>query len=285
VNSIYRSRGGREEIRAWCLGQLDAWAVPHRRSEVTAHGARSHVVTAGEGPTTVVLVPGTNFNAAAGLPLAGALVAAGHRVVAVDIPGQPGLSSGERPPARDGLAWYGTWLDQVVDRTGGRPVVLLGHSFGAAIALTARSPLISRLVLVSPAGLTRLRVTPRLAATAAVWALRPAPARSARLLRAMHSPGHEPREDLVTWMTLVARHARSSGAPSRATPASPVPRHVISGEHDTFLPPHRLRKAVRTALGTHLHVVPAAGHLITDEQPARLVSLAAGPEQPGPHDG
>ncbi|MEU3601565.1 alpha/beta fold hydrolase [Streptomyces sp. NPDC006798] len=131
--------------------------------------------------------------------------------------------------------------------------------------------------------MTRLRVTPRLAATAAAWALRPTPARSTRLLRAMHTPGHEPRPELAMWMTLVARHARSSGAPTTATlPARPVPRHVISGEHDTFLPPHRLRDAVRTLPNIRFDVVPAAGHLITDEHPDRLAALTAGPDQPGP---
>ncbi|MFI8386770.1 alpha/beta fold hydrolase [Streptomyces sp. NPDC085540] len=96
MNSIYRSTAGREHIRHWCTDRLDKWPVPNERTMVTANGAQTHLVTAGTGPTTVVFVPGTSFNAAASLPLATALVAAGHRLVLPDVPGQPGLSSEER---------------------------------------------------------------------------------------------------------------------------------------------------------------------------------------------
>ncbi|MER8231031.1 alpha/beta hydrolase [Streptomyces sp. NPDC094049] len=280
MNSIYRDPEGREQIRLWCSGLLDSWTVPHERTVVTAAGAHTHLVTAGDGPTTVVFVPGTGFNAATSLPLATALVADGHRVVLADVPGQPGLSSDRRPASRAGLAWYGAWLDEVVEQSPPGPVVTMGHSLGAAICLNAGTSRISRQILVSPAGLTRLRVAPRVAATAAAWSLRPTPARSSRLLRALHTPGHPPREELVTWMTLVARHARSSGAPTVTSPARPVARYVVSGEHDTFLPPRRLQDAARAVLGTRLRVVPVAGHLLTDEQPELLSSLVADPERP-----
>lgn len=54
----------------------------------------THVVTAGAGEP-LVLVPGTNFAAAAWLELVDDL-AAMHLVHAIDLPGQPGLSA---PPA------------------------------------------------------------------------------------------------------------------------------------------------------------------------------------------
>ncbi|MFD9357861.1 alpha/beta hydrolase [Streptomyces sp. NPDC060031] len=225
MDSIYRSTPGREHIRRWCTDQLDAWPVPHERTVVTANGAETHLVNAGSGPTTVVFVPGTNFNAAASLPLATALVAPGHRLVLPDVPGQPGLSSGERGISGGRLSWYGTWLSEVLDTaapTG--PVMVIGHSFGAAIALSSPSPRIDRLVLVSPGGVGRLRRTPGLLAVSAAWFVRPTPARSTRLLRAMLAPGHQPREELVEWVTLVARHFRSSGAPGVADlPGRPFP--------------------------------------------------------------
>ncbi|WTB21083.1 alpha/beta hydrolase [Streptomyces virginiae] len=210
VDSIYRSTAGREHIRRWCTDRLDAWPVPHERTIVTANGAETHLVSSGSGPTTVVFVPGTNFNAAASLPLATSLVAAGHRLVLPDVPGQPGLSSGERAISGGRLSWYGTWLSELLDACAATgPVVVIGHSFGAAIALSSPSPRIDRLVLVSPGGLCRLRLTPGLLAVSAAWFVRPTPARSTRLLRAMLAPGHQPREELVEWMTLVARHSRS----------------------------------------------------------------------------
>ncbi|GGU70358.1 hypothetical protein GCM10010211_40020 [Streptomyces albospinus] len=80
MDSIYRSPRGRDLLRAWCHDRLTAWPVPHERTTLTANGARTHLVLAGSGPTTVVYVPGTNFNAATSLPLATALVTAGYRV-------------------------------------------------------------------------------------------------------------------------------------------------------------------------------------------------------------
>lgn len=283
MDSIYRSTAGKELIRRWCSDQLDAWAVPHERTTVTANGTQTHVVLAGDGATTVVFVPGTNFNAAASLPLATVLVATGYRVLLVDVPGQPGLSSGERAISGGRLSWYGAWLSEVIKKVSPEPAVVMGHSFGAAIALSTDSPRISRLVLVSPGGLTRLRLTPTVLAASTAWFLRPAPTHSARLLRAMVAPGYQPREDLVTWMTLVARHSRSSGAPGTAVlPTRPIPRVVVTGEHDVFLPPKRLITAVQSTLGTELGVVPEAGHLMVEERPEYLSTLVDARASPPP---
>ncbi|MGW6686918.1 alpha/beta fold hydrolase [Streptomyces sp. NPDC054961] len=56
-------------------------------------------------------------------------------------------------------------------------------------------------------------------------------------------------------------------------PWAAVPRLVTTGAHDTFLPPRRLAPAVRTMLGTDLHVIPDAGHLVIEEHPGRLAAL------------
>ncbi|GGU70351.1 hypothetical protein GCM10010211_40010 [Streptomyces albospinus] len=150
----------------------------------------------------------------------------------------------------------------------------MAHSFGAAVALSADSPRIERLVLLSPGGLTKLRLPPTLLTAFATWYLRPTPKSSARLLRALHAPGRTPREELVDWMTLVARHARSSTEPGTAAlPPRPVPRLLLTGEHDVFLPPRRLAPAVRATLGTELRVMPGAGHLIVEEHADRLAAL------------
>ncbi|MFC4002712.1 alpha/beta fold hydrolase [Prauserella oleivorans] len=276
TRSIYRSPAGREVIADWCTGRLAAWPVEHERRTVTVLDAATHVVTAGSGDRLVVVVPGTNFSAATCLPLAGAL-AERFRVAVADLPGQPGLSTGARPGTRDHLAWYGRWLTALIDTIADGPVTLLGHSLGAAVAMSSDSPAVDRQVLLSPGGLTRLRLTSGVVLASTAWVLGRRPAASARMLRTMHAPGREPRADLVEWMTLIARHVRSSADPGGAdVAASPVERVVAVGEHDVFLPVRQLAARVRRQLGTELRVVPSAGHLLIEEHPHELAAMVAG---------
>ncbi|QUH03460.1 alpha/beta hydrolase [Saccharopolyspora erythraea] len=276
MGAIYRSAAGRDAVVRWCNDQLDRWPLPHTRRELSVRDAPTHVVTAGNGDRTVVFVPGTNFAAATCLPIATAL-SAHSRVVIADLPGQPGLSSGERRPADGRLEWYGGWLSELVERTAKGPATVMGHSLGAAIALCCRSHRVERQVLVSPGGLTRLRITPAVAWASACWLLRRSRAASARLLRVMHGPGREPRPALVDWMALLAEHVRPSLDPG-VVPAPPdaVPRTVVVGEHDVFLPRRVLAPAAREILGVEPETVPSAGHLVVDEFPERLAAIAVG---------
>ncbi|WP_239063253.1 alpha/beta hydrolase [Streptomyces sp. SID13031] len=249
--------------------------MPHECVVSYAHGAQTHLVVAGSGTTTVVFVPGTNFNAAVSLPL-GAALSRRYRVIIPDVPGQPGLSSDERDRSSRGLAWYGAWLDDVVELAadGGGPVVVMGHSFGGAIALSARSPAISGRVLVSSGGLCPLQVTPAILIASLAWICRPGSRSSARLIRAMSAPGREPRGDLVEWMTLVARHSRSSGAPGQATiVANTIPTVLTTGTRDVFVPPGRLAPAAHRKLGLEVDAVTDGGHLLVEECPEHLTAL------------
>ncbi|MEV6527834.1 alpha/beta fold hydrolase [Longispora sp. NPDC051575] len=150
--SVYRTTHGRAVIADWCVKQLDAWTVPHTRSLLPTSAGHTHLTAAGVpgGPVSVLVVPGTNFNAATSLPLATAL--ANHWPVHVaDLPGQPGLSAPDRP-RRDHTDWYAAWLSEVCTHLSG-PLVMVGHSLGGAIALACDSPHIAGRVLIAPAGL------------------------------------------------------------------------------------------------------------------------------------
>ncbi|SEC19771.1 hypothetical protein [Streptomyces sp. TLI_105] len=93
----------------------------------------------------------------------------------------------------------------------------------------------------------------------------------------MLAPGHEPRAELVEWMTLVARHARSGRASWLVERrARKAPAEAVTGEHDVFLPPARLRAAVRARRGgAELGVVPDAGPLVVEEFPGRIAALVS----------
>lgn len=105
--------------------------------------------------------------------------------------------------------------------TGDRRLARRAGALGAAVALAAQpGPQISGLVLASPAGLSRARLTPALLGVTLPWLTAATAERSQALLRYM-SGRTRADHPLVEWMTLVARHSRTSLAPS------PLPGPVV----------------------------------------------------------
>jgi pimeloyl-ACP methyl ester carboxylesterase len=284
VADIYRTAAGRDRVRSWCVDQLDGWTTPHERTTIATTAGETHLVSAGAGELTVLYVPGTTLNAATSLSLITAIAAA-NRVVVADVPGQPGLSAGMRPSGNR-LVAYGRWVDEIVAHLQADRLVLTGHSLGAAITLAADTSGVAGLLLLDPAGLIRLRVSPSVLAATLPWLWRPTPARSARLLQHMHAPGWQPSATHIEWMTLAARHTRSTLAPS-PLPASSLrrwlarPRAVLTGELDCFLPVGPLRTAVRETLGTDVQVLQGAGHLTPEERARAIVDAVVPLVGPG----
>lgn len=235
----------------------------------------THVVKTGEGAVKVVLVPGTNFNAATSLPLAAELARRWPTMV-VDVPGQPGLSSGDRP-RRERTAWYATALRETLAAAAVEDVIVVGVSLGAAIALACDSTRIAGRGLYSPGGIVGLRLDPAMALASTRWLLRPDEIRTKRMLELFVAPDHEPPAHLVEWMALMAKHCRSTLAPP------PLPKDLVAsqcarpcvaatGQHDRFLPPARLAPAVQR-YGVSLTVLPGVGHLACEERPQDAVGL------------
>ncbi|WP_329113339.1 alpha/beta fold hydrolase [Streptomyces sp. NBC_01353] len=281
MRSIYRSPAAHDQVRDWCEKRLDAWPVPHTRSHVDTSAGATHVTTAGSTPApgtpSIVLVPGTNMNTAVSLDTLESLSGVGQ-AIAVDVPGQPGLSTAVRP-GRDRTARYGRWLSEVMDQVAPRGAVVVGHSLGGAIALACTSERITARVVVSPAGLIRLRVSPAVLGATLPWLLRPTVHRAERLLRHMAAPGTRPPHALADWMALVGT-CRSSLAPpplprSALTAARTAPVFVIVGAGDTFLPASSLRRAAELLLGADLLVIGGAGHLVLDEAVDRVASVVS----------
>ncbi|MFG2334320.1 alpha/beta fold hydrolase [Streptomyces sp. NPDC048604] len=283
MRSIYRSAAAHDRVRDWCERHLDAWKVPHTRSYLDTSAGATHVTTVGPAPTpgtpSIVLVPGTNMNAAVALDTLESLSGVGQ-VIALDVPGQPGLSAGARPRSAR-AAWDGSWLSEVMDRVAPRGAVVVGHSLGGAIALACRSERITARVLVSPAGLVWLRVGPAVLGATLPWLLRPTVPHAERLLRHMVAPGAEPPVGLANWMALVGRSCRSSLAPPPlprsvlTAAARKAPAFVIVGAHDAFLPTSSLRRATGRRLASGLLVVGDAGHLVLDEAVDRVAPVVS----------
>lgn len=270
-------------MRRWCADRLDAWQVPHTTGLVTTSLGDTHLTVVGEGADTCAYLPGTNFNAATSTGVLAAL-STHCRVVCADLPGQPGLSAAGRP--REETQAYARWVSEVVQECrrlgGGGRLVLMGHSRGAAVALSAEPDSVDALVLLSPAGLAPVHLTPVLLMRSVAWLLRPTPGRTARLVELMAGadPG-DALDQVVEWMTLVARTTRTTGAPG-PLPADVLARwrgrrvRILVGARDTFFPPRRLEGPTRRYLGKRPEIVEDAGHLLVDQRPeAAATALAA----------
>lgn len=277
---IYRSEHGRQVLQDRCRAEIERRLPSARRRTIGSPLGATHLTDCGDRGPRVVLVPGTNFCAATSVPLVDALAGV-CRVTVVDVPGQPGLSSGVRPVG-DLVGRFRGWLDAVLAGVGDGPVVLVGESRGAALSLCASpGPRISGLVLAAPAGLVGARVTPAVAGASLPWLLRPTPARSARVLACLTGGARVPDHDLLAdWLTLVARHARSSLAPAPLPTAvltqwRDTPVSVVLGERDTFFPHRRMTVPARRLLDATTVVVPRGGHALSHTDPAAIVRAVA----------
>ena len=154
--SIYTSEDGARLVRERYEQQLAAWPVPSLRHEIeTSHG-RTFALTCGDDDAPpVVLLHGSGANSTMWLDGI-ELLAADHRVVLVDLLGEPGLSD----PVRLDLATGDTadWLAECLDALGIDRTALVGISLGGwtAADFAARRPeRVNRLALLCPAGIGR----------------------------------------------------------------------------------------------------------------------------------
>jgi pimeloyl-ACP methyl ester carboxylesterase len=276
---VYKSPRGLSAVRQWCSAALARADFALTPTIVDTSAGPVSLVSAGHLDPRVVVVPGTDDNAAVVLPWLRALSARWTTTV-VDLPGQPGLSDPHRP-RRARPAWYGGILDEVLATAGFDQVILVGNSLGAAVALAADSPRIAARVLVSPGGIIRLTIEPGLALASARWLLRPTTEHTRRMLRLFVGPGEVPPETTVEWMALMAANCRTTLAPP-PLPADVLARRANSrcvvgvGEFDRFLPPRRLAPTLRRTMGIDLHTLAGMGHLTTPAHLGDVVSLTAG---------
>lgn len=181
--SAVEARDPEEVFQAAYQRCLDHWPVPVESRVLPTRFGDTHLLLSGPShASTVLLLPGGGATALAWSAIAGAL-AADHRVVALDPLGQPGRSrrTGSIPKTTTDLM---VWLDQVVDSLTADHIRLVGHSYGAWMALRyalTQPERIRRLALVDPTDcFTSLRLAYRVRALP--QALRPSPAGVRRLL-------------------------------------------------------------------------------------------------------
>lgn len=243
-------------------------------------GRRVHLTIEGEGPP-LLLVHGFRASGLAFRPLAEIL----RRHYTLVIPDLPGHGYSDRSHEAD-YSYEGQagLLLELLDRLAIGRAAVLGHATGAAIALrmAAGAPeRVPALILAGGPG-AREPVVPALLRPL-LPLLVPVVAQSRTALRLANrlagSPGHREDPALVEAYRDAARvrgHAaamvtilgRTLHGPPPAPEQIAAPTLVIAGAADRYLSPCRAQRlAARLADGRAL-VVPDAGHLVLEEQPA-----------------
>ncbi|MFM1725518.1 alpha/beta fold hydrolase [Rhodococcus sp. PAM 2766] len=267
--------GDRTEFAATAAGNafldrydrvLAKWAAPTSGVDVpTRHGVTHVNVCGPDDAPPVVLLCGGGATSASWFAVAGAL-ASGHRLFAIDLPGEPGRSVvGERLRSVDDLM---AWLTETLDALGVASTALVGHSYGATVALAfarRRPERVDRLVLLDPTSIFAtfragyiLRALPLL--------LRPTDARQRGLI-GWETAGSEIDRD---WLDLVAYGAEHFPATRPVVPGRPrpgdlervvCPTTVVLAERSRVHDIEKVAAGVRKSLpDARIVTVPGASH-------------------------
>lgn len=160
TNPIYKSAAGAASVMALYDKTLAQWPVPCTTATLpTRHGDTFVIVSGPRDAPPVILLHGAASNALAWI---GDIETYSRRlrVCAVDLPGEPGRSSPNRPPWA-GPA-YAEWMEDVLDGLSIGRAALVGISQGGWTALkfaTAQPERVAALVLLAPAGITTARAS------------------------------------------------------------------------------------------------------------------------------
>src|SRR5512139_1055710 len=158
MTSNYRSAAAERQAMASYEAVLAAWPVSLETKSIPTRHGDTFVIASGEPVAPPLLLlhgAGSNSGSWAGYMPA---YAARFRVFAVDLPGEAGKSSPERPDWR-GPA-FTEWLEDVLDGLELASARVMGISQGGWTALkfaVAHPQRVERMVLVSPGGIVRDR--------------------------------------------------------------------------------------------------------------------------------
>jgi pimeloyl-ACP methyl ester carboxylesterase len=251
---------------------------------VEIDGNLIHYVGAGQGDAVILLhgVGGSTFTYRYTIPE----LARYFRVVAVDL---LGCGYSARPPKGDyRLSTQARMICDLMDRLGIDRASVIGHSMGGPVAMRmalSYPERVSRLVLVSSATDEVLRRGARPARLfrpfmtvfgPALWTNR----RFRRWERrtAVHDPAHitdEVLEGHIRFSRMKGNMRAQSltiagwlSDPPFDSAQLAQPALVLWGEHDRWLPLDGGRELAESIPGARLEVVPSAGHMVLEEQPA-----------------
>lgn len=267
---------------------------PFSHEWIQVDGISTHLLNAGQGPSTVLLLHGGGTDSArlSWREVIGDL-AANQRVIAPDWPGS-GMS--DRPDVEYTMDFYVNFLENLIKALDLQTFSLVGISLGGAAALgyALRSQeKIERMALVDSYGfmgkipfgplgylLTRAPLVNELS----WWSLKHSRAASAYLLRGIFADPKRITPGLVDEIVEIMQQPnagrawisfqRSEALPDRLRtnwmdrlPEIHVPVLLIHGEKDPLVPLQLAKEAQQRIPGSRLEVIPGCGHWPPRERP------------------
>ena len=282
--SIYKSPQGEQIIMAHYDRVLAHWLVPYQPVTVpTRHGETFIIASGDPHAPALMLLHGSASNAVSWIGEAAAY-SVHFRVYAVDIPGEPGRSSQNRP-SWDGPA-FAEWVEDVLNGLHAERASLLGISQGwldgAQVRYSAAGTRLEKLVLLAPGG---------------VAAVRPSFLLHAIPLSLMGRWGAERINCIVFGDTpmdpeaVVFMNEILSGFKPRIEPQTlftdeelrrlTMPVLLIAGRRDALLPSEKTAQRLQALLpDVTVNLRPEAGHVLYDVSPQVIKWMLA--HEPAP---
>jgi len=160
MNAIYKSKRGAEAVRERYLQFLDRWPLPSERIVVPTREGVTFVLACGpKDAPPLLLFHGSGANATMWLGDIGEW-SKHFRCYAVDMIGEPGMSSPSRPKLDSDA--YALWLDDVLKGLKIERASIVGVSLGGWLALdyaTRKPERVTKLALLCPGGVGRQKST------------------------------------------------------------------------------------------------------------------------------
>jgi pimeloyl-ACP methyl ester carboxylesterase len=282
MSAVYRSETGERLVRERHLELLTRWPVPSEQLRVhTCEGETFAVRCGPAGAPPLVLLQGAGASTAMWLPEV-TTWAEHHRVHAVDLIGEPGLSAPSRPDLAGGA--YARWLDDVLDGLGVARAAYVGVSLGGRIALDyalRRPGRVSRLALLCPSGIGRQRAGVLLVMLPLTllgdWGRR----RAMALALGPLGSAADTAADLADFAALVFRHFRPrTGRVPRFTDDElrtlQAPLLVVVGAQDRMLDSVETAQRVESLVPhATVRLLPDAGHHLPGQAAGVVAFLRA----------
>jgi pimeloyl-ACP methyl ester carboxylesterase len=261
---------------------LSQWPLPSEQLTVATRLGETFVVASG--PTDappLVLLHGSGGTSAMWLGDVPSY-AESHRVYAVDIPGEPGLSAPARAPLASGA--YAEWLGDVLEALGVARVRLVGISLGGWLAAdfaTRHPQRVERLVLLAPSGIGRQKIFVALLTLALLPLGRFGRELSLRLVLGTDLPAVMTAFVLLIHKDFRARRELVPVLDDAALARLTMPVLAIVGGRDALLDSAGTqRRLSRHASGATVILIPQSGHLLLKqgERVARFLATGTAPD-------